>query len=209
MANARQHPIVLSADLAGTFVFALEGAFTAIHGRLDLFGVLVLAFATALGGGVIRDVLMGSLPPSALRGWIYPGVAFAAAGAAFLIEPHWRIPADLLLTLDAAGLALFAVAGTEKALDGGIHPFSAVLLGTITAVGGGTVRDVLLAHVPAILRVDVYATAALLGACVVVAGRRIGLPATAIAIAGGVACFALRILSVWQHWQLPGYSGAA
>jgi uncharacterized membrane protein YeiH len=206
--TARQHPVVVTADLAGTFVFAVEGAFAAIQAHLDLFGVMVLAFATALGGGVIRDVLMGSLPPSALRGWSYAGTAFAAAAIAFGIQSHVPIPRELLLTLDAAGLALFAMAGTAKALDGRIHPFSAILLGTITAVGGGTVRDMLLARIPAILRVDVYATAALFGAVVLVVCRRCGLSPTVAAVIGGAACFALRLISLWQHWQLPGSSAA-
>jgi uncharacterized membrane protein YeiH len=203
-----QHPVVVSADLAGTFVFALEGALAAILAHLDLFGDMVLAFATALGGGVIRDVLMGALPPSALRGWSYPATAFTAAALAFLIDPYFQIPRALLITLDAFGLSLFAVAGTSKALDAGIHPFSAILLGTVTAVGGGTIRDVLLAHVPAILRVDVYATAALFGAVVLVVCRRLGLSATAAAVIGGVACLTLRLVSVWLHWQLPGATAA-
>jgi uncharacterized membrane protein YeiH len=199
-----QHPVVVSADLAGTFVFALEGGLAAITAHLDLFGDMVLAFATALGGGVIRDVLMGALPPSALRGWSYPVTAFAAALLAFLIDPYLQIPRILLVTLDAFGLSLFAVAGTSKALDAGIHPLSAVLLGTVTAVGGGTLRDVFLAQVPAILRVDVYATAALFGAVVLVVCRRLGLSPTAAAVSGGLACLTLRLVSVWLHWQLPG-----
>ena len=197
---------VLAADLAGTFVFALEGAFTAIAAHLDLFGVMVLAFATALGGGVIRDVLMGALPPSALRGWSYAGTAFAAAAIAFASTSygHGHIPRTLLLTLDAAGLALFAVAGTEKALNARMHPFSAVLLGTVTAVGGGTLRDVFLAQVPVILRVDVYATAALFGSVVLAVCRRLGVSAPVAAAIGGGACFVMRMAAVWQHWQLPG-----
>jgi uncharacterized membrane protein YeiH len=203
-----QHPVVVTADLVGTFVFAMEGALAAIGAHLDLFGDMVLAFVTALGGGVVRDVLMGALPPSALRGWTYPATAFSAAALAFLIDPYFQIPRALLVTLDAFGLSLFAVAGTSKALDAGIHPFSAILLGTATAVGGGTARDVLLAHVPAILRVDVYATAALFGAVVLVLARRLGLSATAAAVLGGLACLTLRLVSVWLHWQLPGSSAA-
>lgn len=205
--GARAPRVVLAADLAGTFVFALEGAFAAIGGHLDLFGVMVLAFVTALGGGVIRDLLMGYLPPAALRGWTYAGTAFAAAAIAFVIDPYVQIPRALLLTLDAAGLALFAVAGTEKALNAGIHPFSAVLLGTITGVGGGTLRDVLLTKIPVILRVDVYATAALFGAVVLVLSRRLGLSSPLAALIGGSACFVLRMMAVWQHWQLPGSAG--
>ena len=155
-----------------------------------------------------RDVLIGFLPPSALCGWSYATTAFSAAAIAFVIYPYLQIPPVLLTTLDAAGLALFAVAGTEKALNARIHALSAILLGTITAVGGGTIRDVLLAHVSAILRVDVYATAALLGATVLVVCRRLGLSASLAAMMGGVACFVLRLIAVWQHWQLPG-SGAA
>jgi uncharacterized membrane protein YeiH len=203
------HRLVVAADLAGTFVFAVEGALAALAGHMDLFGVMVLGFVTALGGGVVRDVLMGALPPAALRGASYPATAFAAAAIAFILARYLlEVPRTLLLTLDAAGLSLFAVAGTLKALDAGIHPLSAVLLGTITGVGGGTMRDVLLAHVPAILRVDIYATAALLGALALVLCRRVGLPAGIAAFAGGGACFVLRMLSVWQHWQLPGSAGS-
>jgi uncharacterized membrane protein YeiH len=196
--------LVRGADLAGTFVFAFQGALAAMAGHLDLFGDLVLAFATALGGGVIRDVLMGDLPPSALRGWSYPCTAFVAGALVFVLAPYLTVPQPLLLTLDAAGLALFAVAGTEKALAARIHPLSAVLLGTITAVGGGTLRDVLLTRVPAILRVDVYATAALFGAVVLVVARRLGLSPTLAAVLGGLACFVLRMIALRQHWQLPG-----
>lgn len=206
---ARPSTLVLLADLGGTFVFALEGALAALGGHLDLFGAMVLAFATALGGGVIRDVLMGFLPPSALRAWTYPATAFVAAAVAFGIDRHVHIPPLLLITLDAAGLALFAVAGTEKALNAGLHPLSSVLLGVITGVGGGTIRDVFLAHVPAILRVDVYATAALFGAVVLVFCRRLGLSAALGATLAAAACFVLRMIAVWQHWQLPGSMAAS
>ena len=196
--------LIRAADLAGTFVFAFQGALAAIVNHLDLFGVLVLAFVTALGGGMIRDVLMGAVPPSALRGWSYPCTAFAAGALAFLLEPYIQVPRGLLLTLDAAGLSLFAVAGTGKALYARLHPLSSILLGTITAVGGGTMRDVLLTHVPAILRVDVYATAALVGSAVLVAARRLGFAPVPAAVLGGAACFALRMVAIWRHWQLPG-----
>jgi uncharacterized membrane protein YeiH len=169
-----------------------------------LLGVLVLAFATALGGGVIRDVLIGSVPPSALRDWRYPAVAFVAGGATFVAYGAvLAVPPDLIIGLDAAGLGLFAVAGTEKALQFGIQPFIAVLLGTITGVGGGTVRDVLLAQIPGVLRVDVYATAALAGSAILVIARQLGWPPAWAATLGGTVCFILRMLAVWQHWNLP------
>jgi uncharacterized membrane protein YeiH len=196
--------LLLAVDFAGTLVFAVEGAMAAAKGHLDLLGAMVLAFATALGGGIIRDILIGASPPNSIRDWRYGAIAFAGAAVVFLFEgPVRQIPQMLLLTLDAAGLSLFCVAGAEKALEYGINPFIAILMGGITGVGGGTVRDVLLAQVPTVLRADVYATAALAGAAVVVAGRTLKLPKAAVAIAGLLVCFLLRMISVWRHWNLP------
>jgi uncharacterized membrane protein YeiH len=196
--------VVLIADLAGTVVFAIEGANAAIRAGLDLLGVVVLSFIVALGGGIIRDLLIGATPPSAIRDWRYPVLAFATGLLTFLI--HTRIeavPALLLTTLDAAGLALFAVAGAEKALDFKINPFVAMLMGAITGCGGGVLRDILLARVPMVLVADIYASAALLGAAVVVSGRRLGCPPALAAVVGFIVCFALRIAAVRLGWQLP------
>jgi uncharacterized membrane protein YeiH len=196
--------LLLFFDFAGTLVFAIEGAMAAENGNLDLLGAMVLAFATALGGGIIRDLLIGAVPPNSIRDWRYGAIAFAGAGASILFpNPVHGIPAPALMVLDAAGLSLFAVAGAEKALAYGINPFIAVLMGGITGVGGGTIRDVLLAQVPNVLKADVYASAALAGAAVVVIGLRLKLPRTAVAITGGVVCFLLRVVSVWLHWNLP------
>jgi uncharacterized membrane protein YeiH len=191
-------------DHAGTILFAMEGAFAAIAGGLDFFGVMVVSFATALGGGVLRDVLIGATPPQAIRDWRYAVSAFATGGAVFILHQFARqIPAGLLMILDAAGLALFAVAGTQKALGYGIPPFIATLMGTITGVGGGAIRDILLMHIPSILYTDIYATAALAGSAAMVLGRRLGLHPTLAAVLGGVVCFALRVCAVWFHWNLP------
>jgi uncharacterized membrane protein YeiH len=199
--------IVLAADLAGTAVFAIEGASAAIRAGLDLLGVLVLSFIVALGGGVVRDVLIGATPPSAIRDWRYPVLAFVTGLITFLIHTQIEtVPAMLLTTLDAAGLALFAVAGAEKALDFKINPFVAVLMGAITGCGGGVIRDMLLARVPVVLVADIYATAALLGALIVVVGRRLGCPPAVAALLGFVVCFALRIAAVRFGWQLPKIS---
>lgn len=196
--------LLLVVDLAGTFVFGMEGAVTAIRNDLDFFGVLVLAFTTALVGGVIRDLLIGAVPPASLRDWRYPATAFTAGMAVFIFH-HFvvRIPSPVIVGLDAAGLGLFAVAGTEKALEFGISPFIVVLLGTITGVGGGTVRDMFLAHVPSILQSDIYATAALAGAVVLVASRKLGTSTTTAAFLGGTFCFLLRVVAVWRNWNLP------
>ncbi|HTU54030.1 MAG TPA: TRIC cation channel family protein [Acetobacteraceae bacterium] len=201
-------PLILGADLAGTFVFAAEGAIAAMAADLDLLGIMVLSFATALAGGILRDLLIGAAPPNAIRDWRYCVIAFAAGVMAFLLHSIFlRVPSAVVVTLDAAGLSLFAVAGTEKALAYAIHPIIAVLMGAITAAGGGAARDILLTHVPAVLRVDIYATAALAGGIVIVAGRFFGLSPRAASITGGAACFALRMGSVWLHWQLPHTAG--
>lgn len=196
--------VVLVADLAGTVVFAIEGASAAIHAGLDLLGVLVLSFIVALGGGIVRDLLIGDTPPSAIRDWRYPALAFIAGLVTFLLHTQVdAVPAMLLTTLDAAGLALFAAAGAEKALEFRINPFIAILMGAITGCGGGVVRDVLLARIPMVLVANIYASAALLGAAVLIVGRRLGCPPAVAATLGGVVCFALRVAAVRFNWQLP------
>ena len=191
-------------DLVGTLVFALEGAMRAIRGDLDFLGLLVLAFVTAVGGGIIRDLLIGATPPAAIRDWRYFGIAILGATAvSFFYQWVQGIPDQLIITLDAAGLGLFAVAGVEKALDYKMHPLMAVVMGGITGVGGGTVRDLLLAQVPSVLRKDVYASAALAGGVVMVLLLKAKLPRAISMLAGGSACFLLRMVAVARHWNLP------
>lgn len=195
-------------DLTGTFLFAVEGAMAAIHGNLDFLGMVVLAFATAVGGGILRDLLIGSVPPGAIRDWRYGAIALTGAATAFFFhQVVQEIPAIALLTLDAAGLALFSLSGAGKALEYEIHPVMAIVMGGITGVGGGTVRDLLLAEVPTVLRADVYATAALLGAAVLVIGLKLNLPRVAAGVAGGLACFLLRMAAILLHWNLPKVAG--
>jgi uncharacterized membrane protein YeiH len=198
-------PVIVIADLAGTVVFAAEGAMVAMGRGLDVFGVMVLAFVVALGGGMIRDVLIGAAPPSAIRDWRYPGLAFLTGLVVFAGGFVWRAAPGWypLSVLDAAGLSLFAVAGAEKALSRGIGPLAAALMGMLTGVGGGVMRDVLLARVPLVLVSDIYATAALTGAGVVVAGRWLALPTAPVAVAGGLLCFGLRLLALRYGWRLP------
>lgn len=200
--------LLYAVDLAGTLLFAIEGATAAIAGNLDLLGLMVLAFATALGGGIIRDLLIGAVPPNSLREWRYSAVAFSGAAIVFFLHSFVQaIPGGVIILLDAAGLALFAVAGTQKALIYKMHPFISILLGTITGVGGGTIRDVLLAKIPTVLRADVYATAALAGSAAMVIARKLGVPPGVAAVLGGMVCFLLRMVSVWQHWNLPQVAG--
>ncbi|GGG91323.1 trimeric intracellular cation channel family protein [Silvibacterium dinghuense] len=204
MLRSKADTLLLVLDFAGTYIFAIEGGMAAAHGHLDLFGAMVLAFVTALGGGIIRDLLIGAVPPNSIRNWRYGAIAFFGAATAFFFHSLVQeVPASLLTLLDAAGLSLFAVAGAEKALEYEIHPFIAILMGGVTGVGGGTIRDLLLAEVPTVLRADVYATAALAGAGIVILGLRLKLPRTPVTIAGGTVCFLLRMVSVWLHWSLP------
>jgi uncharacterized membrane protein YeiH len=200
--------LLLFVDLAGTFIFALEGALTAIDGKLDLLGVMVLAFSTALGGGIVRDLLIGAAPPNSIRDWRYGAVAFLGAGITFFWYGLVRqIPPSLIMVLDAAGLSLFAVSGAGKAMEFGIHPFIAALMGTITGVGGGTIRDMMLARIPNVLQSEIYAVAALAGSTVMIVGLRLRQSPSWMAFLGGVTCFLLRVVSVWEHWNLPKIAG--
>ena len=199
--------LVLVLDLGGTFAFALSGATAGVRRRLDLFGVLVLSFAAATFGGLARDLLIGASPPAALQDWRYLAVSLTAGTIVFfwssLIE-QLRNPVRML---DAMGLALFAVAGTQKALTAGLSPAMAALLGMLTGIGGGVARDVLLAEIPAVLRSDLYAVAALVGAAIVAVGSLLHLPVLATALAGGLACFALRVVAIRRGWRLPVATG--
>jgi len=190
-------------DLGGTFVFALSGATSGVKHRLDLFGVLVLSFAAGNSGGIARDVMIGAAPPVAISDWRYIAVSILAG----LITFYWyRIINRLsspVLVFDAAGLALFAVSGASKALAFGIGPLGAMLLGMLTGIGGGIVRDVLVREIPTVLRTELYAVAALIGAAVVVIGRMLHVPSFAAASAGAVLCFGLRFMAMRRGWQLP------
>jgi len=190
-------------DLCGTFVFALSGGVTAVQNRLDLFGVLVLSFAAANTGGIVRDLLMGATPPSALADARYLAVSLLAGVVTFFFLPvvnRLRSPVQLF---DAAGLALFSVSGSLKAVEAGLGPVPSVLLGVCTGIGGGMARDLLVARTPIVLHAELYAMAALAGSAVVVCGRQLDLPASPVTVSGLVICFGLRILAIRKGWRLP------
>lgn len=197
--------LVVALDLLGVFVFALEGAMASRAGQFDTLGVLVLSFATALGGGIIRDLLIGARPVAAVSDWRYPATAFSAGALVFFFHALVsQVPTWVIVALDALGLSLCAVAGAEKALSFRIHPSIAVLLGGVTGVGGGCIRDLLMNRSPGVLHTDIYAVAALFGATVmVVAQRRLSFSPSVASFAGGAACFTLRLVAVSQNWQLP------
>lgn len=158
----------LALDLVGVFAFALSGGLVAVKKRFDLFGVLVLAGAAALGGGVLRDLLIGALPPVGISDWRLLTSALVAGLVTFLYHPGVERISRFVRVLDAAGLAVFAIGGSLKALGAGMDPLTSVIVGGITAVGGGIVRDVLAGQVPEVLRREMYALPALLGAALIV-----------------------------------------
>ncbi len=195
--------LLLVLDLVGTFVFALSGAGVGLRRRLDLFGVLVLSFVAGNFGGITRDLMIGAVPPEAINDWRYVAVSLVAGGVTFCFFPVIDRLGSAVLLFDGAGLALFAVSGTQKALTFGLNPIMAALLGMLTGIGGGMVRDVLVAEIPIVLRADLYAVAALAGAAVVVIGSLVQFSSTAATIGGAALCFGLRVMAIRHGWQLP------
>src|SRR6516162_1577348 len=195
--------LVLVLDLVGTFVFALSGAVAGVGHRLDLFGVLVLSFAAGQRRGIARDLLIGAVPPAAISDWRYLAVSLFAG----IITFYWFSGIDRLrspvLVFDGAGLALFAVSGTQKALAFGLAPVMAALLGTLTGIGGGMTRDVLLAEIPTVLRADLYAVALAGAAVVVIIGYTLRMSSIAVTIAAAALCFGLRLMAIHYGWHLP------
>ena len=196
-------------DFVGTFVFALSGAVAAVRRELDLFGVLVLSFVAASTGGILRDVLIGAIPPATLVDWRYMVIAVSAGILTFLwpsLINRLRSPVQLF---DAAGLALFAVTGAQKALLYGLDAPMAALLGMLTGIGGGMARDILVREIPTVLRAELYAVAALAGASVVVIGQLLGTPSAETTLTGALVCLALRLGSLYYGWHLPKATSSA
>jgi len=195
---------LLVLDLVGTFAFALNGALTALRAtRLDIVGVITLGMITALGGGTLRDVVLDALPPATFLDWRYLAVAAAGGLIAFLTGHHLHRLNGTINVLDAAGLGLFAVTGALKAVDLGFGPAQAVIVGAITGVGGGTLRDVLIRQVPSVLSSGLYAVPALLGATVVVVADVLDARGAVAAVAGAGVCFAVRMLGVHYDIDAP------
>ena len=197
------HPLLTLLDLAGTAAFALSGATLAVRARMDLFGVLVLAIVTAVSGGILRDLLIGAIPPASIANW-HPIALAAAAGLACFLRPalpdRLRHPVQLF---DAAGLGVFAATGAQTALAHGLNAPMAAVLGMVTAIGGGIVRDVLTARVPAVFRAEIYAVAALLGATAVTLGHAAALPPALSVPLGAALCLFLRLMAIYRGWRLP------
>ncbi|MEM9172052.1 MAG: trimeric intracellular cation channel family protein [Pseudomonadota bacterium] len=196
-------PWLTAIDLIGTFVFAVSGATLGVRRQLDLFGVLVLSVAAATAGGIIRDVMIGAVPPASLVNWEYLAVATLAGVVTFAFAEIVERVEHPVRLFDAAGLGLFAVAGTAKALDFGLAAPSAVLLGTLSGIGGGIVRDIMVAQVPTVLRSELYASAAIVGGICVTVAVWLQLPRGPAMVVGAVLCFVLRFMAIRYRWGLP------
>jgi uncharacterized membrane protein YeiH len=208
--------VLLVLDLVGTFAFALNGALTAVRAaHVDIVGVVTLGMITGLGGGIIRDILLGALPPATFVDWRYLTVAAAGGLIAFLFSRGLSRFTSAIDLLDAAGLSLFAITGAGKALELGVGPMQAIILGTVTGVGGGTVRDVLIRQVPGVLSSGMYAIPALVGAGLAVLATSTGVTevlGVPVVLCAAAVCFAIRMLGL--HFGLdapkpPGAGGVA
>jgi uncharacterized membrane protein YeiH len=206
-------PVLLVLDLAGTFAFALNGGLTAVRAaHVDIVGVITLGMITAVGGGIVRDVLLGALPPATFVDWRYLAVAACGGLIAFLFSRRLIRFTNTIDVLDAAGLSLFAITGAAKALELGVGPAQAIILGAVTGVGGGTVRDVLIRKVPSVLSSGLYAIPALVGAAVAVAATSggvhhvLGAPA---ALGAAVVCFGIRMVGLHFGLDAPKPPGTA
>lgn len=194
-------------DLLGTFVFALSGAVAGRQKQLDIFGIFSIAFSVACGGGIIRDLCIGAIPPVGLTNWLYLLMVLAATILTIGFNRVVNFLKEPVLLFDALGLSVFAVTGARKAIAFGFNYEGAVLLGIVTAVGGGVVRDILLNRIPVILTREIYASAAMIGAVIVVGGDYLHYPKEIVAMVAIICCFGLRFLGLHFHWNLPSFGG--
>jgi uncharacterized membrane protein YeiH len=194
--------LILALNLAGSFVFGISGGLAAVRAKLDLFGVVVLAAVVGLAGGITRDLLIGT-PPATFRDWRYLAAVGAAGLVCFFARPVLERIQRSVLIFDAFGLGLFCVTGATKSLDFGLGPVQAILLGAITGIGGGMLRDVLLRDVPTVLRQDLYAIPALVGAAVLVMAQRAGSDNPVFPVLGVGVCVAMRLWGMKSGVSVP------
>jgi len=198
-----EHTLLVLVDLLGTFAFAVSGAAAAREKQLDLFGVYAIAFMTACGGGIVRDLCLGTVPPVGISDWRY--IACSAAAATMTIwASRWVERLKHPVTFfDSLGLGFFAVVGAHKALSQGANMEAAIVLGTVTAIGGGVMRDVLLTRVPVILAKEIYAVAAIVAAVIQVVAQVNGWSIGVTPWFAAGVCFVIRFLALRYSWGLP------
>jgi uncharacterized membrane protein YeiH len=192
---------ILLIDYAGTFVFAISGALAGMKRKFDLFGVFIMALVTAIGGGALRDMLLGSTPVGWMMNPMYVYIVFGAVTFSYLFRQHFRKLRRSMFLFDTIGIALYTILGLQKALGFGLDPLIAVMLGVVSATFGGVIRDVLSGEVPLIFRKEIYASACLAGGILFLLidswlGNIAGM-ATAIS-----AVFLIRLFAVKRRWSL-------
>lgn len=196
------------ASLLGTVVFGISGVLAAADRRLDLFGFALVGGVTALGGGTIRSMIVDQRPPW-MEDWVFLTAALVGSWGTILALRLLRPARQKFVAgvdyADAAGLALFCITGTAVGVDLGYRGVVAVVLGVITAVGGGVIRDLLVGRVPFIMRSEIYATAAILGATTFVSLVALGLDEVVAGVTGGLAAFTLRVVAIRRDWSLPAF----
>ena len=190
-------------DVIGVFVFALSGGLVAVKKGFDIVGVLVLAGAAALGGGILRDLLIGSVPPVGITDWRLLSAAALGGLVTFIYQPGVERVSRFVRVLDVGGLAAFAVSGSLKAVTFGVAPIACVLVGVITAIGGGMIRDLLAGQVPEVLRRELYALPAALGAVIVVVAGELGALHDWVLWMAVALVFGVRIISVRLDLNAP------
>jgi len=190
-------------DLVGVAVFAASGAASGVSKRFDIFGVVFVGVVAALGGGIVRDLLVGRIPPYAFLHWPYVAVAVGAAVLLFWFHPHFGRLRRSMLVLDAAGLGLFTATGTLLAHDVGVPPVGAGIIGMITGIGGGMARDLLTGEIPIVLRREIYAVAALAGAAVALTLDRLGVQRGLTITLTALVVFVVRLVALVRHWSAP------
>jgi uncharacterized membrane protein YeiH len=189
--------------LAGILAFAISGALVGVRRDLDLLGVLVVGVATGIGGGIIRDMLLGVQPPVSFVHWQNFAVAVFGSIAVFLFHPGISRTRAFEIVFDAFGLGLFSASGAAIAMGDGLTPLTAVLVGTLTAIGGGVIRDMLVNDVPGVLTRELYAVSAIVGAGLAALIFSLSGSVVWASVIGGAVAVSLRLASYWRGWHLP------
>lgn len=201
--------LLLLLDLLGTFAFALNGALTAVrHVRIDIIGVLTLGMITAMGGGILRDIMLNDLPPATFQDWRYLAVAAFGAFIVFIFAKHLGRMTVPIEVLDAVGLSVFAVTGASKAMEFGLGPVQSIILGTLTGVGGGTIRDALIGRIPSVMSEGLYAIPAIVGAGITVAALMTDLYGVLAAVIAASVCWLIRIIGIRYKLNAPSPRGS-
>ena len=195
--------IIYVLDLIGTAAFAASGAWVGVRKQMDLFGVLVLGVVTAVGGGTLRDLLLGDIPPFSLKNESYIYIAIVVSLIVFANRIQFKTFEKPLLYFDAIGLGTFVVIGTTKALDFHLGLLGAVLMGVMTGTAGGVIRDLFANQVPLIFRREIYASACVAGGLLLVALETVGTARPVAALLSAGTVISVRLLAIHYNWALP------